>query len=281
MIETQTSALAKWVQSPSWFFVFAVSLGLCLLVFLAQALFFDIRPGNVFGLTYGILAAAFMLAAATFGLRRRLTRFTKKLGAGRAQTWVQLHVYGGALFMILVLMHTGFSLPTGLLTWWLFIASLWVTASGLLGVLLQKWIPKILTSGLTIEAIYERIPELIAEIREKSEKLVAISTEPVREFYRKNIAPALLGPQVKLIYYIDITGGIQSPVKQFNHLSKMLAEEDKKKLEQLRAYYKTKLELDAHYTLQKALRWWLYLHVPASLLLLLLLALHVYAILYY
>jgi cytochrome b subunit of formate dehydrogenase len=39
--------------------------------------------------------------------------------------------------------------------------------------------------------------------------------------------------------------------------------------------------LDAHYTLQKALRWWLYLHVPASLMLVLLVGLHVYAVIYY
>ena len=95
------------------------------------------------------------------------------------------------------------------------------------------------------------------------------------------LTKSLLGPKVRLIYYIDITGGIQSEVKQFNYLSKLLSAEGKQRLGQLQSYYKTKLELDAHYTLQKALRWWLYLHVPLSLVLIFLVGLHVYSVIYY
>ncbi len=222
-----------------------------------------------------------MVAVALFGLRRRLTRFTKRLGWGHGQAWVQFHVYAGTLFLVLMFMHSGFSLPNGSLAWWLFGLSIWVSVSGLFGVFLQKWIPKILTSGLAIEVLYERIPELITEIRDKSEKLLQLCEEPVREFYGKKIAPSLLAPQVRLIYYIDITGGIQSEVKQFNYLSKLLSAEGRQRLHQLQSYYKTKLELDAHYTLQKALRWWLYLHVPLSLILIFLVGLHVYSIIYY
>ena len=54
-----------------------------------------------------------------------------------------------------------------------------------------------------------------------------------------------------------------------------------RKLDDLQAMYKTKLEIDAHYTLQKALRWWLYLHVPVSIVLIVLLALHIFAVVYY
>ena len=42
-----------------------------------------------------------------------------------------------------------------------------------------------------------------------------------------------------------------------------------------------KLEIDAHYTLQRALRGWLYFHAPPSLLLLALVAVHVATVLYY
>ena len=45
--------------------------------------------------------------------------------------------------------------------------------------------------------------------------------------------------------------------------------------------YRTKLEIDAHYTLQRALRWWLWLHVPASLVLLVFVAVHLFTVLYY
>ena len=273
--------ISKLVQSPSWFWGFLISVGVSLLIYLLNIFFSEIHPGSIWGMGYGIAAAILMVGAAGFGLRRRIIRHTKNFGAGRAQSWAQFHVYAGSLALLLVLMHSGFRLPTGTLTWWLFILSLWVTLSGLLGVFLQKWIPKILTSGLSIEVMYERIPELIQEIHERAETLVAICTDPVKDFYRKNMAPALVGPQTKLIYYLDITGGVQSHVKQFEYLSKLLPTEEKERLTQLQTYYKTKLELDAHYTLQKALRWWLYLHVPTSLVLILLVGLHVYAVWYY
>lgn len=276
-----TDTLKNWIQSPKWFWAFVVSLAACALVFLANVLLSEVKPSNNWGMGYGIAAAVLMVGIALFGARRRLTRFTKKLGAGRAQSWVQFHVYGGTIFLLLVLMHSGFRLPTGTLAWWLFGFSVWVSLSGIVGVFLQKWIPKILTSGLSIEVLYERIPELVGEIRDKSEEIILRCTEPVREFYRRSMAPALVAPQVRFIYYIDITGGIQAQVKQLDYLSKLLSSEDKDNLNQLESFYRTKLELDAHYTLQKALRLWLYLHVPASLILLLLAGLHIYSILYY
>jgi hypothetical protein len=159
--------------------------------------------------------------------------------------------------------------------------SLWVTISGLIGVALQQWLPKILTSGLSVEAVYERIPDLIAQIRARAEKLVETCTDPVQEFYRKNIAIALAAPQPKMIYYLDITGGIQSRTRQFEYLRRVLAADEQAKLDRIESMFKTKLELDAHYTLQKALRWWLYTHVPLSIVLLLLVGLHLYAVWYY
>ena len=129
--------------------------------------------------------------------------------------------------------------------------------------------------------IYERIPELIKEIKTKSEELIQKSTAPIRDFYIKNIAASLATPQTRLIYYLDITGGIQAQVKQFNYLRDVLSSQEKESLTELESLYKKKLELDAHYTLQKALRWWLYTHVPLSLILIFLVCLHLYAVFVY
>ncbi len=281
MLNRLQDKINKMVQAPRWFWGFVIAVGVCKLTYLMNLLLSEVNPGSVLGLSYGIAAAVLMAGAALFGIHRRIIQHTKKFSAGRAQHWVQFHVYGGTLALLLVLMHSGFRIPTGTLTYWLFILSIWVVVSGVFGVFLQKWIPRLLTSGLTIEVIYERIPELIEEIRGRSEDLLKLCTDPVKDFYRKNIAAALTGPQLKLSYYFDITGGVQSQIKQFDYLSKVLSADEKTRLDQLESYYKTKLELDAHYTLQKALRWWLYLHVPASLVLILLIGLHVYAVWYY
>jgi hypothetical protein len=270
-------SLERFVRSPQWADAFVAAVVLCLLAYLINGLVSEVNAGNWWGLTYGMLATALMLGAALYGIRRR------KLNTdiGKSQTWVQFHVYGGTVFMLLVFMHSGFHLPSGVMNWLLWILSLWVTVSGIVGVALQKWIPKLLTSGLAIEAIYERIPELVAQIRERAEKLAGTCADPVRDFYQRNVAVVMAGPNPRAIYYIDITGGIRSRMKQFEYLRQFVSGDEREKVDELRSLYKTKLELDAHYTLQKALRWWLYTHVPISLVLIVLVALHVYAVWYY
>jgi hypothetical protein len=261
--------------------LFAAAVIMCGVAFLLNVTFADVRPSNVWGLTYGTLAAILMAGLALLGARRRMTKFALRAGLGKAQAWLQFHLYGGALCLLLTFMHTGFRQPHGILTWWLWFLSLWVTASGLLGVILQKWIPRLLASGLAIEVVYERIPELIKEIGEKVNALIETCAEPVKDFYQKKLIMALATPRPRLIYCIDITGGIQSRLKQFDYLRGFLPSAEKEKLSKLEAFYKTKLEIDAHYTLQRILRLWLYIHVPASLVLLVLLGLHLFAVLYY
>jgi len=261
--------------------LFTAAVIVCSAAFLLNAAFADLRPSNIWGLTYGTLAAILMVGMALLSARRRMTKFALKTGLGNAQTWLQFHLYGGALCMLLTFMHTGFRQPHGILTWWLWFLSIWVTASGLLGVILQKWIPRLLTSGLAIEVVYERIPELINEIGEKVNALIETCAEPVKDFYQKKLIMALATPRPRLIYCIDITGGIQSRLKQFDYLRGFLPFEEKEKLNKLEAFYKTKLEIDAHYTLQRIMRLWLYTHVPASIVLLILLGLHLFAVLYY
>ncbi len=273
--------LAHWVDSPFWFRLFVASGVLCGLVYSLNGVIAEIRPYNLWGLTYGALAAILMAGAGFLGVRRRINRMALRLGLGRAQPWLQFHIYGGALAALLMFMHTGFRVPHGVLTWWLWLLTIMVTVSGLLGVILQKWIPKILSSGLAIEVLYERIPELIVELREKANAIIQTCAEPVREFYRKEVAVALARPQPRFIYYIDITGGIHRRIKQFDYLRGLLSGEEKEKLDQLQAFYRTKLEIDAHYTLQRTLRWWLLLHVPLSLAALMLMVIHVLAVWYY
>lgn len=273
--------LKRWVQSPAWFRLFVLSAGFFLLMYLLNVLVGEVNPGNRWGLAYGTLASLLMGGAALLGIRRRTMRLGAKRNLGRSMAWVQFHIYGGTLALLLVFMHSGFHIPNGLLNWWLWFLSIWVTASGLLGVLIQKIVPRILSSALSVEVLYDRIPELVGQIKESAERLVATCTEPVKDFYRRNLAAALISPESRLIYYVDITGGIQSRVRQFEYLRKILSQEEKEKLDQLESIYRTKLEIDAHYTMQKALRWWLYTHVPVSLLLLILILLHLYAVWYY
>jgi len=105
--------LRRAVQRPEWLWGFAAAAGALLLAYGVGATLVSAEAGNAWGVVYGSLAAALLAAVALLGVRRR----TMRLGLGRAQDWAQFHVYGGTLFMLLVLMHTGFRWPRAALTW--------------------------------------------------------------------------------------------------------------------------------------------------------------------
>ena len=268
----------KWIQSPGGLIAFGFTVVVCLVLFVVNAVLDRIHPGTIWGISYGIAATVLLVCVFLWMVRRRSLCL---YALSRAWPFLQIHVYGGVLFLLLVLMHTGFKLPHGVLNIWLWSMSIWVVLSGLLGIALQKWIPTLLTSGLSIEVHYDRIPELITEARQKAERLIQTCELPVQDFYRTKLAPILAKPQPRLIFFLDITAGQTAKFKQFDTLRILLPDGEKQKLDHLLDICKTKLEMDAHCSLQRALRWWLYLHVPCSILLFVLTIIHVFVVFYY
>jgi hypothetical protein len=243
--------------------------------------FGEVHPGEPAGVVFGILAALLLLSTALYGGRRRAMAMASRWRLGSARTWLRVHLYGGALFLFFLLMHSGFRLPEGLFSWALWLLSLWVVGSGFLGLFLQKWIPRVLTSGLSLEVHYDRIPELVKEIRQRAASLGTLAEGPLRTLYRQRLAPVLAGPMPRLIYFFDVSGGSRTGLRELEYLRSLLPEGEKETLGELEKLYRSKLELDAHYTLQRALRVWLWLHLPASLALLALVVLHILTVLYY
>jgi hypothetical protein len=259
-----------------WQRAFWIATAVCIAGYVADALTGDLDASSFWGMTYGTVATAFMVGSALYAVRRR----TVRLSVGTARGWQQFHVYGGTLFMLLTFMHAAFRVPTGPMTTWLMVLSIWVFASGLLGVLIQKWIPRLLLP-LRVEALYDRIPELVDELREKADRLAGELPAPVRDFHRRFLEPEMRAPRNRLVYFINARAGREARAREFDLLRGIVSPEAGDRVRELEALYVTKLELDAHYTLQKALRWWLYSHVPPSLVLLALVALHIFAVFYY
>ena len=135
--------------------------------------------------------------------------------------------------------------------------------------------------GLSTEVHYDRIPDLVEAVRKRVEVLAASGGESVRKFHDADLAPVLAGPTVSLVYFFDVTGGVQSCMRRFDYLKRLLDEDDARRLDELRVLVRAKFEMDAHYTLQGALRWWLRLHVPPVVLLAVLVGFHVFAVFYY
>lgn len=266
----------RFVQRPEWLAGFLVAVAVVLLVFVAGARISGVDPGNAWGRTYGTLAALLMLVAALLGVRRR--RMARSWG--RTQTWVQLHVYGGTLFLLLAVLHAP-GWPDSGLGQALFVVATWVVVSGLLGVMLRKWIPRVLTSGLSFEVLWERIPEMCREVERRAEAAVAGASRPLADFHHRRIAPHLGTPKFRLRSFVDPAGTDPRRTRESEMVRNLLSSEEREKLAELQRLYRTQRELDAHYTLQLPLRIWLWAHVPPSLVLVLLVLIHVFAVLYY
>ncbi len=254
---------------------------LAVVVYVGGATLWEVAPGTPLSIGFGVAAAILLLGAALYGARRRLVRLASRRSLGTASSWLAFHLYGSLLFLLLVHLHSGFAVPSEGVTWWLWALSWWTVVTGVAGRLLQLWIPRALGSGLSVEVLYERIPELIEELRERSETLAATCDESVQNLYSNQVAKQLTGPRRRWIYFVDPAGGARSQLREFDYLRTMLPPEEQDKLDRLAGYLRTKLEFDAHYTLQGVLRSWLWIHVPPSLAVLALVIVHVFAVTYY
>ncbi|MEP6994438.1 MAG: hypothetical protein ABI968_07960 [Acidobacteriota bacterium] len=264
-------------KRPRWLFV---SLGVgvaAIAAFLALATWRPWTPGGAAGLSFGIAASLLFTIEVLYPLRRRLMGFP----FGSAQRWLQFHIYGGTLAALFVLIHSGFRWPSGTMGWLLLILTLWVTASGLAGVWLQKWIPFLMSGGLQVEGLIERIPEHVASLQKESETLLAGCSEVLERFYGENVRPALAGVAPSWGYLIDVRNGRDRRLSPFARLAPFLGADERPRLDDLMAILTEKLELDAQYSLQRIMRLWTWIHVPPAALLMGLMLFHIGTSLYY
>jgi hypothetical protein len=125
------------------------------------------RGGSAMGLAFGIVGFAFMIFAALLGARKRVPTWR----LGRAQTWMRGHLWLGLLSLPLILFHGGFHFGgtlTRVLMWLLIIT----VASGLFGAVLQHFVPRMMTTDVPLETIYDEIANVRDSLREEADRSV-------------------------------------------------------------------------------------------------------------
>lgn len=264
-------------KRPVWFAAAAAVGAVAVLVFAGAAWSTPWAPGRPGGLVFGGVAAATFLIEGLYPLRRRLMGWP----FGTAQRWLQFHLYGGVLATLFVLIHVGFRWPHGGFGWWLLILTVWSTASGLVGVWLQKWIPAVLAGHLRVEAIYERIPELAARLPSEADMILQGASDVLFRFYVSDVRPSLAGAAPSWSFLTDVRGRREQRLAPLRDLEPFLSEADRSRLNDLEAVVAEKVELDAHYSLQRVLRLWLPLHLVPAMALLGLVTVHVAAVFYF
>jgi hypothetical protein len=227
-------------------------------------------PKKGLGLAFGFLATLLFVFEMAYPWRRSRAR-----PLGTAKAWIQAHVYLGVIAFVAVLVHSDLSWPRGSMGWVLLVLSFWTTASGLAGVFLQKWIPATLAESLRVEALYERIPELVASRLTEADALMAGSSDLLARFYRSEARRLMEKVSPSYAFLLDVRGGRDRAIEPFRRMAQFVDPEEKKKLDDLVTLYIEKVELDAHYSLQGILRRWLVWHVPPAVLLMAAVVVHI------
>jgi len=245
------------------------------------------RGGTGMGLTFGIAGYALVLYAGLLGARKRVPTWR----LGRAQTWMRGHLWLGLLSLLLILYHAGFAFR-GPLTLIMMLLFFIVIGSGILGAAIQHYVPSLMTSRVPLETIYEEIPHVRAQLRAEADQLaagicgtldgeaeehssVAVEIEHddrirFRDIYLQKVRPYLNDPESKSVELADpLRSG-----ETFEALRRLLAPPVHGVLDDLESICEEEQQLSRQIRIYRWLHAWLLVHVPLSIALLVLGAVH-------
>ena len=119
--------------------------------------------GSLPGLTFGVVGSLFILFAALLGVRKKRPHYR----LGRAATWLKGHLWLGTLSFPLILFHGGFSLG-GAVTQVLMALFFVVFLTGAFGLVLQQFLPRLMTGTVVQETVYEQIDHVREQLLEEA-----------------------------------------------------------------------------------------------------------------
>ncbi len=210
-----------------------------------------------------------------FNIRKKLPM----LPLGRAATWLQLHLYVGYFVVAAFLIHTTFSLPTGLLDGALWLLFIIVALSGVVGTYLSRTTPAKLEHH-SERVIFERIPAFRVGLAEEAEALAMDSINQVGSLTISNLYVNTLHeffrrPRNLLLHLKSSRRPLTRIHGEIDNLGQYLDDAGKTRLAKIKSLVRAKDNLDYHYAHQGVLKAWLFVHIPATYGLIMLIISHV------
>ncbi len=243
--------------------------------------------GTPAGLGYGVLGTAAILVLLYFGVRKRSYRSTW----GTLDGWLQSHIVLGLLAAVVILFHSGFRFHDRVAVA-AYATLLAVVASGMLGTFFYAALPRRLAG---VEG--ELMPaELAEQLRQLAEAMVRLGTGRSPAFQQvclgllaETVPVRLAGWKVMLARRAWRSGrGSDAAGARTAPWAAPLARvppAEQEELRQLLVLSRQRGELLERLAIQQRYRnllgAWLYLHVPLSFALLVLVAAHLVAVFYY
>jgi hypothetical protein len=231
----------------------------------------------------GWLLAAAMALQVAFHVRRK----TSSLSPAAALTWRQIHIVVGYVIIALFISHCDFSLPDTNFEWVLWICTVLVLLSGILGTYLTWAAQAKLRSG--DEIVLDRIPKRRMEIA-KEVHAIAVSSErdqlvlelpvaPYKEwildFYKTQLKSFFKGPRNRLAHFVASQRHMKKLIGDIDDLERYVDKSGREKLNAIKALVIEKDRLDFADVQLRLSKAWLLVHVPVTYSLVVLIVLHI------
>ncbi len=224
----------------------------------------------------GWIFLAVMTFLALFNVRKKFP--VPPLGPSRL--WLQVHIYGGAFTIVPYLFHVGLKVPTGFFDQLLALFYFAVLISGVVGLVMTRVFPRRLTANGE-EVVFERLPEHRKMIREAvdrlaEESIVETQSSTISTFYTERLRSFFDGPRYMFHHIFEVAPPLNRILVEIEDQYRYLNDDEKKILEKIAVYVRKKNGLDYQYALQFALKTWLFLHIPLTSGLFVLIIFHVW-----
>jgi hypothetical protein len=248
------------------------------------------RGGSLPGLAFGVLAAALMIFAGLLAARKKVPRWQ----VGSAAWWLRGHIWLSLLSLPVTLFHTGFRfggpLEQGLM--WVYLV---VMVSGVIGLLMQQYIPRLMKVTLPEQAIFEQLPVVTRGLRETADDHVTAACgslfadpaeEKGEEFEPQRILRSFYLNTTRPFLAEDVPEGspLLNPTQSrgvFAQLEEVLPEQMLAAVRGVEQAVDERRQLISQLKLQRWLHGWMIVHVPMSIALLALGVVHVVTAIYF
>lgn len=223
----------------------------------------------------GWLLFALMLVLTFFNFRKKIPF----LRLGSVSFWLKMHIYLGILSGPLFFIHMSWSWPEGIFRQIFALCFLTVFISGIIGWWMSRSFPKMLTIA-GYETPFELMPDARNSIRRKAEALVLSSKDGqmpplAATLYAEELGPFFTKPCNFWSHLRQSRSPQAAHASQFDELERYTKKNEREMFDGLRDLVAQKHALDYQYTLQLALRLWLFVHIPLSYALLIFSVLHI------
>jgi hypothetical protein len=197
----------------------------------------------------------------------------------RVRFWLLVHYYVGFLAVAVFVVHTKYQFPGSLLHWMLWSLFVLVSLSGVAGAVMSKVLPpRFEAQGERV--LFDRIPLFRAQLAAQAEAIARESiqdgnTRSIARLYADALGDFFAGPR-NIMSHLTASKVPQARLLgQLTAVERYLDDAGKSRLQRMRELVEAKSNLDFHYANGGLMRLWLFVHVPATYALLVVITVHV------